>query len=231
MARGGSGDILERAMFTRKEKWAFKIAAVLVITAAVLYCSWPLGFILNPSAEKTGLASELGAYHQPYNWLFISTDIISGVFLVAACWLLAREFNAKGWRKAGLILLAVYGISGALDAALPISCIPSLQTCGSVWHDPMLILHGIIDFIGSVALIGTLIAEWVYARRNHPNWLPWIYVIGVGGVVFAGLSLWFILVNGPGYWAQRYYITLSCIWVASLPFIFRSQSRDTIEKL
>lgn len=218
-------------MLTKKEKWGFAIAAVLVVTAAVLYCSWPLGFVLNPAAEKTGLASELGAIHQPYNWLFIWADIASGVSLVFACLLLAKLFQASGWRKAGLVLLAVYGVCGAIDAALPLKCLPSLQVCGSVWHDPVMIVHGVVDISGSVALIGTLVAEWMYARRHHPNWLPWIYIIGGGGVVFAGLSLWFIIVNGPGYWAQRYYITLSCIWVASLPFVFRAQSRGILKKL
>jgi hypothetical protein len=215
-------------MMTKKEKWALEIATVFVVTAAVLYCSWPLGFILNPTAEKTGLASELGALHQPYNWLFIGADIASGVLLGMACWLLAKQLRAEGWRKAGLILLALYGVCGALDAALPIRCLPSVQACGPIWHDPMLILHGVFDIAGSAALVGTVFAEWMYVRRKHQRWLPWIYMIGGGGVVFAGLSLYFILTHGPGYWAQRYYITLSCVWVASLPFVFRTQRQHQL---
>jgi hypothetical protein len=210
---------------TKTEKWSIEIATVLVVTAAVLYCSWPLGFILNPSAQRTGLASELGAHGQPYNWLFIWADILSGALLMVACLLLVKLFHAEGWRKFGLAMLALYGLCGALDAALPLSCLPSLQVCGPIFHDPVIILHGIIDFTGSAALIGTLGAEWIYAYKHHRSWLPWIYIIGGGGIIFAGLSLWFILVNGPGYWAQRYYITLSCVWVASLPFVFRLQKR------
>ncbi len=210
-------------MLTKTEKWRIEVATVLTVMAAVLYCSWPLGFWLNPKAQKTGLASELGGFGQPYNWLFIGADIVSGIFLALACVLFARQFKAAGWRKWALILLAMYGLCGALDAALPIRCFPSLQYCGSVFHSPLLVLHGIIDIIGSVALIGTLVAEWAYARRYHPSWQKWVYLIGGGGVVFAALSLLFIVVNGPGYWAQRYYITLSCIWVASLPFVFRLQ--------
>lgn len=216
-------------MLSKKEKWSFQIAAALVVTAAVLYCSWPLGFWLNPVAEKTGLASELGAYHQPYNWLFIWADIVSGAMLMAACALLAKQFKAEGWRKVGIVLLALYGLCASLDAALPLSCLPSEQICGPVFHNPSLVLHGVIDFIGSAALVGTLFVEWLYAWRQHRSWLPWIYVIGGGGLVFAGLSFWFIMVNGPGYWAQRYYITLSCIWVASLPFVLRAQTRGVLE--
>jgi hypothetical protein len=212
-------------MLSKKEKWSFEIAAALVVTAAVLYCSWPLGFILNPTAEKTGLASELGAYHQPYNWLFIWADILSGALLVAACALLAKLSKAEGWRKVGLILLALYGLCGALDASLPISCLPSEQVCGPVFHSPMLMVHGVVDIIGSTALVGTLIAGWLYARRYHPAWLKWIYFIGGGGVLFGIMSAVFLFMHGPGYWAQRYYITLSCVWVASLPFLFRAQER------
>ncbi len=218
-------------MLNKKEKWRFEISAALVVIAALLYTSWPLGFILNPRAEKNGLASELGAYHQPYNWLFIGADIASGVLLVAACWLLAKQFQAKGWRKTGLVLLAVYGVTGALDASLPLSCLPTEQVCGPVFHNPMLIIHGIIDITGSVALVGTLFAEWIYARKYHPSWLKWIYLIGGGGVLFGVLSAVFLFTHGPGYWAQRYYITLSCVWVASLPFVFRAQARGILHKL
>lgn len=218
-------------MLTKNEKRGFVIAAMLAVTAAVLYCSWPLGFILNPTAEKTGLASELGAYHQPYNWLFIGADIASGAMLMMACVLLAREFKAEGWRKAGLVLLAVYGLCAALDASLPLDCLPTEQVCGPIFHNPLLVLHGVIDIIGSAALVGTLMAEWIYAKLYHPNWLKWIYIMGSGGVIFGLLSAVFLLTHGPGYWAQRYYITLSCIWVASLPFVFRAQQRGILEKL
>lgn len=215
-------------MTTRTEKRGFEVATILVLTAAVLYCSWPLGFWLDPAAAKTGLASELGAYRQPYDWVFIWADIASGALLVSACALLARQFKATGWRKASLILLAVYGLTGALDASLPLSCLPSEQVCGSVFHSPTLIFHGIVDITGSVALVGTLVAEWLYARRHHPRWLKWIYLIGGGGVIFGVLSAVFLFMHGPGYWAQRYYITLSCLWVASLPFLFRAQERDIL---
>ncbi len=204
----------------------FKLAATLTVLSAILYCSWPLGFWLNPQANQRGLASELGAFGQPFNWLFIGADVVSGIFLMAACYLLAQQFKVTGWRKLALISLAFYGLFGAIDASLPIHCLPSLQQCGSVFRSPLVIFHGAVDIAGSLSLTGTLVAEWIYTRRHHAAWLTWIYVIGGGGVVFAGLSLLFIIMDGPGYWAQRYYITLSCVWVASLPFVFRAQSNS-----
>ncbi len=205
----------------KRQRQIFIVAAALTALSAILYCSWPLGFVFNPKAMREGLASELGAFGQPYNWVFIWGDIVSGVLLVAAVVLLIRVYRVTGWARLALLFLAIYGTCGALDAALPMHCLPSEQVCGPVLHDPMLILHGGIDFIGSTALIGTLIAAAVFVHRHNRGWRSWIYIIGVGGTLFAIASGYFYIWGGPGYWAQRYYITLSCIWVASIPFVLR----------
>jgi len=199
----------------------FWYGAIAVVLSAILYCSWPLGIWLNPVASSAGLASELGAYGQPYDWVFIGGDIVSGLLLVVGCWIMLRLFGRERWIKVCLWSLAVYGLAGAIDAALPLRCLPSEQVCEPILRDPALIGHGIVDIIGSAALIVTLASGWLHVREHDRTWLSWIYIIGGGGVVFAGLSLLFILVNGPGYWAQRYYLTLSCIWVASIPFVLR----------
>lgn len=203
-----------------ENRW-FYGAAALVILSAILYCSWPLGFWLNPLANKTGLASELGAFGQPYNWVFIWGDIVSGLLLIAGCALLWWRWRPVDWVRAMLILLGIYGLMGALDAALPESCLPSLQVCGPVLQDPMLILHGTFDFIGSIALFVTLLLAMLFIHKHNVKWRPWIVAIGVGGTIFALLSGAFYIWGGPSYWAQRYYLTLSCVWVASIPFVLR----------
>lgn len=207
----------------KHERKLFVIAALATIVSAAMYDSWPLGFWLNPLASRKGLASELGAIGQPYNWVFIWGDIVSGMLLVAAVLILIRLYRPKKWARLALVLLAVYGLAGALDAALPMHCLPSEQVCGSVWSDPMLILHGIFDLTGSAALIGTLVAVAVHVHKYSidKEWKTWIYAIGIGGTSFALISGIFYVWGGPGYWAQRYYITLSCIWVASIPFVLR----------
>jgi hypothetical protein len=205
----------------RRQLFFFRAAALFTICAALLYCSWPLGFVLNPHAMRSGLASELGAFGQPYNWVFIGGDVLSGMLLVLAAGLLLHVYRLRGPARLAVILLAVYGVCGALDAALPMRCLPSQEVCGPIFHDPLLVLHGVFDFAGSFALLGTLLAAAVYVKEHNSQWRPWIYAIGAGGVVFALLSVVFYATHGPGYWAQRYYITLSCIWVASLPFIVR----------
>lgn len=199
----------------------FKAAAALIALAAVLYCSWPLGFVLNPAAMRSGLASELGALHQPWNWLFIWADVASGVLLLAACSVLIRRLRLRGLSKVTLMLLAVYGVCGALDAILPERCLPSQQVCGPILHDPLLIAHGLFDIIGSIVLFVSLCTAGRFVQLYNRRWLPWIYAIGAGGTLFAVLSAVFLAFGGPGYWAQRYYITLSSVWVASVPIVLR----------
>ena len=208
---------------TRTERRAFGAAALFMVVSAVLYCSWPLGFLLNPAAMRDGLASELGAFGQPYNWVFIWGDIVSGVLLVGGVAILIRLYSLSGWAKRAMIYLAIYGICGALDAAIPESCIPSEQVCGPIFSDPMLVLHGIFDIVGSIALVGTLVAAAIFVHKIEPSprKRTWTYVIGAGGTIFAIASGIFFVWGGPGYWAQRYYITLSCVWVASMPFVLR----------
>jgi hypothetical protein len=205
--------------WTTKERTVFIAAASLAVVSAMIYCSWPLGILLNPLASRTGLASELGAVGQPYNWIFIGGDIVSGALLVISVYLLMRLYKPTGWPRAALILLAIYGICGAFDAALPMQCLPSEQVCGSIWSDPLLIVHGIFDLTGSTALIGTLIALSIHGKNHARHWKAWIYTIGIGGTLFFIMSGIFYIWGGPGYWAQRYYLTLSCLWVASIPFV------------
>lgn len=206
---------------TRQRHSVFGAAVLLTILSAVLYCSWPLGFVLNPAASRAGLASELGAFGQPYNWVFIGGDIVSGALLVAGVGLLFYLYRPTGWARLALVLLALYGICGAIDAALPMSCLPSEQTCGPVLGDPLLILHGAADFVQSIALIGTFVAAAVYVYGRSRRWTAWVWTIGAGAVVFAALSAVVVIWGGPGNWNQRYYITLSCIWVMSVPFVLR----------
>jgi hypothetical protein len=207
--------------WNKRERTLFIAAASLTVASALMYCSWPLGFVLNPVAMHAGLASELGAAGQPYNWFFVWSDIASGSLLIVGSLMLIRLFKLTGWPLLSLSLLAVYGACGALDAALPMHCLPSEQVCGTIWHDPMLIIHGIFDLTGATALIGTLISAAIYVHDHSRERRSWIYAIGIGGTLFFIVSGIFYLWGGPGYWAQRYYITLSCVWVASVPFVLR----------
>ena len=46
-------------MFTNREGLSLRISKVLGVVAGLAYCSWPLGYVLNPLASAKGLASGL----------------------------------------------------------------------------------------------------------------------------------------------------------------------------
>src|SRR5206468_1047523 len=79
-----------------------------------------------------------------------------------------------------------------------------------------------IDLLGCAALLLTLFAAWRAVPAERTRALLWIQFITVASLIFAMLSVVLWLLHGPGYWAQRYYITVSCIWVASIPFVLRA---------
>ena len=87
----------------------------LMLIAGLLYSSWPLGYWLNPNAAK-GLASDLEALHQPFNWLFIALDILTGLFVAIACFKLSRIVRANSHPKTrlglwvGVVGVASFGI-------------------------------------------------------------------------------------------------------------------------
>jgi hypothetical protein len=218
---------MTRTATSDRNFWA---AAWMIAAGAVLYCSWPLAYWLNPAAYRRGLASEFGAVGQPYSWLFMWADIVSGILLVIAVGLLLRGYVKRRWAKTCLVALATYGACGALDAGLPLSCLPSERVCRPVLHDPLLILHGMVDIAGSIALIITLIAAWLYVRRANRQWTLWVYIIGGAGLVFALLSGILLVTSGPGYWAQRYYLTLSSVWVITIPFLLNSRHDQDMTK-
>jgi len=66
------------------------------LVAALAYCSWPIGFLVNPALTATGLASDLEAHGQPYSWLFILLDCVTGLFALVAvglAWLTVERWT------------------------------------------------------------------------------------------------------------------------------------------
>lgn len=146
-----------------------RLTLVLVI-AGLCYASWPLGYWLNPSGAR-GLASNLEALHQPYNWLFVLLDVLSGLLIVAAVWWLLRvvrkrKHKNQQWLEAVVIGLGLFGLLTALDALLPLNCVESTQSCLPPLEDPYFVIHGLVS-IGSIAgLTLSLVGLWWLLARD-----------------------------------------------------------------
>jgi hypothetical membrane protein len=196
---------------------------LITVAAAVLYSSWPLGYWLNPGVNR-GLASDLEAAHQPYNWIFIALDIISGLLICTASWWLLKLMKHV---KLPLLRYAVigfgaFGLLTAIDALLPLDCVNVLNRCGSVLDDPTIIIHGIVS-IGSIVglTISIMSVWWLLARGGQAarglRWLlngTLIVWFGFGLITFA-----LIVKARSSAVSQHLFITVCSLWTAALPYL------------
>lgn len=187
----------------RTTRWA----SYLAVAAGVLYNSWLLGYWLNPAVARHGLASELEAVHQPYNWLFTAADVVSSGFVLLVCWLLWRRRSA-----AVLASAAIFAAGTVADALLPMHCNPSLQRCPSFRVDHLLLVHGIFSIMAAAALFISLALLWWHDRKS-----TMLNGLMVGYVLFGFFSVLEALTPASGNWSQHYYLLLCGVWLALLP--------------
>lgn len=148
------------------------IATIFAVLAGAIYNSWPLGFWLNPKVSNGGgLASELEGLHQPYNWVFILLDIVTGslvVIVVALLW--QKHMRILG--KVALASFALFGLFTIIDALLPMPCEPSVAACPVWTAQPMLILHGVASIGSALALFISVSAMQTLLWMTKQG--PWI---------------------------------------------------------
>lgn len=163
--------------------------------AAILYCSWPLGFVLNPNVGRHDLASQLEALHQPFNWVFISMDVLTGVALIIAGVRQARKKTGRQLFKWAVWGYVAFGFFTALAALMPLNCDPETHSCGPLLHNPILVVHG-FSSIASVMLLlvsTLLLCATVYRRpgRNTTRWAFGLILMAwaiYGYTYFVGVS-------------------------------------------
>jgi hypothetical protein len=193
---------------------------VLASIAGVLYSSWPLGYILNPTINRNQLASALEAIHQPYNWVFIGGDVSSSLLMILICWWLWRHYHRKKQRAVlGFVLInvVIFGLGTIFDTLLPEHCLPTAVTCPSWQHDHLLLAHGVFSILASVCLFLALLVLW---WRNR---VPLMNALMLGYSVFGLLSLYEGLNPNQGNFSQHYYITLCSVVMAVIPYgIYRT---------
>lgn len=196
--------------------------------AGILYSSWPLGYMLNPGVSSKGLASALEALNQPYNWIFITGDVLSSILVLLICWLIWRHHKADNQRRfINLVLanIAVFALGTVSDTLLPERCLPGAISCPSWRQDHLLLVHGIISIVASLCLFLALAFIW---WRNR---IIVLHALLLGYIGFGLLSLYEAITPTRGNFSQHYYITLCGIWIALLPYcIHRTFLGDSSEK-
>jgi uncharacterized membrane protein YhaH (DUF805 family) len=127
---------------------------------------------VNPSLAAGALASELEARGQPYSWLFILLDCATGaaaLVVVGLSWPTRGSANAR-WRRAGLLSYALFGISTAVDAMIPVGCgAVSLNACGVSLSQVN--TDDILTAVAMIALFVAALCVQVHVTRDR-SWSP-----------------------------------------------------------
>jgi len=142
------------------------------VFAAILYSSWPLGFILNPHVARNALASQLEAPGQPYSWLFIALDILCGLALLAGG--LLQWFKSKNLiSRLCVIGYMSFAILIIVAALVPFNCDSLSASCADVAHSPLIIIHGLASitsviflFVSIVLAVAQLLYKQVFRWFN-----------------------------------------------------------------
>ena len=202
----------------------------LMVLAGFFYSSWPLGYWLNPKAAR-GLASDLGASHQPYNWLFITMDVVCGILVGIVSGKLLMIIRSGSNRKnlPGL-WIAVLGVGGfglftAVGALLPLNCIQGSPQCVVSLHTSYFLIHGIFS-IGSIAsLTISIVAIWLLLLLKEQDVIslahltPAIFLFV--WLSFGALTLYLVLHHRSSALAQHFFIGFCCLWLIALPYFVR----------
>lgn len=93
---------------------------------AMVYNSWPLGYLLDSSTARYGLPSDLEYTGHPYDWLFIAGDVIVGLGLIFLSIYLYRAKQKINFNNSLLISLCLglflFGFFTGFGADSPDKC-------------------------------------------------------------------------------------------------------------
>lgn len=143
------------------------------LAAVVLFlCNdWLLGPLLNSALPtRPSVISELSARTQPYHWLFQTLDILAGVTIIALLPCLFRLLHTKHGALKWILFatVALIGVDSIVDASLPISCAPSIDThCSSITESVTLSPHVLESIVVGVIAFAAPIVWWAAFRHSR----------------------------------------------------------------
>jgi hypothetical protein len=154
-----------RAIFTH-------ITPTALAAALLFLCNdWMLGPLLNPALPtRPSVISEFSALTQPYHWVFQTLDIMAGVVIVLLlpCVMRLLHIQHHAWRWILFGTVALIGADSIVDASLPISCAPSIDThCSSITETFTLSPHVLESvLVGALAFVAPIMWWFVFRRRH-----------------------------------------------------------------
>jgi hypothetical membrane protein len=179
----------------------------LCLAAGILYNSWPLGYLFDSQTVHSGLASDLELVGHPYNWLFITGDVLTAVCIVTVAFSLLLKRSARKTMVAVAIGLLLFGLFTAVSALLPSQCTIGLLRCGAD-HGHGIGLDAVTSSLAALGLLISLASLTIEGRlKNLRGHLVGLVLLtwSLSGVVFA----WLALTNHNALFAQDILMLLS----------------------
>lgn len=147
--------------------WHLRTKTLLLCAALfVLYNDWLLEPMFNARiSARYSLISELSARTQPFHWVFQVTDILTGVVTMLLLPWLWRFLRTQRLPYAVVLFAAIIsiGADNIVDALLPISCAPTVDTqCNLLATHSLLTEAHLIEStaIGIVTFVAPLLWWW-----------------------------------------------------------------------
>lgn len=213
-------------------------SAVIVVGSlvAIVYNSWPLGYILNSQVAHHQLASELEAAGQPYNWFFVCCDLMTCLlllYLALSYWRRRPSPHKSGVLSAVVIGLVLFGIFTAVSALTPLSCQINDLRCGA-HASQILALHNLTGGIASFGLFIGLLSAWLFVAKRSLT--PAVILIRATTTLWclSGIAyLFFTVINQYMQLVQDVFLILSGIGVIAIcmPYykLITSEQTDAIQ--
>lgn len=177
--------------------------------AAILYSSWPLGYVLNPFVGRHDLASQLEAPHQPFNWVFIAMDVLTGMTVTIIAIMQINRRSSRLLIRWCVLGYAAFGLLVAMAALTPLNCDPTAHTCGPVLRNPALLIHGGASILSVVFLFLSTLALSASAYRKKLKTARAIFIaMLVAWTIFGFGSLLELRWHITGNTLQYYFITV-----------------------
>jgi hypothetical protein len=206
-----------------------RLTGVVVLLTGLLAAASNCTFVfraMSPSRLNPfdSMISELEVPGQPFSEFFRWSSLLSGVAAAVFAAGLYRRIPRGGLGLAGCWALAVFGISGAVDALIPMDCAPSASAvCFRAELDGPTSwpyqAHTWFDVAGTVAVLAAL---WLLGQhlRHREGWRVAAVASGVGFIwLFVGsgvltvMSIWYL--PGVGL-VQRLVVLATSAWLAVL---------------
>ncbi len=142
------------------------------VVLGLLYNDWLLGPFVNARMSvRYSVISELSAHLQPYAWLFRTVDISTGIvtlLVLPGLWRFLQKVHSP-WRQVLFATIACIGADSIIDAMLPISCAPSMDSACNLaqTHSFLTNAHMVEStIIGIITFVAPLLWARVYKTRH-----------------------------------------------------------------